>query len=107
MIFDPGLFTSYEDKKKRRTGNISAGFFRDTQGLHVWVWLARVFTQLRTYTVGLGLSIFFFSELRAPFTNLCVLINTDWSLISRFFAENAVVGRLQHSWSFKVALTLE
>ena len=37
MIFDPGLFTSYEDKKKRRTGNISAGVFRDTQGLHVWV----------------------------------------------------------------------
>ena len=37
MIFDPGLFTSYEDKKKRRTGNISAGIFGDTQGLHVWV----------------------------------------------------------------------
>ena len=51
--------------------------------------------------------MFLFSELRAPFTNLCVLINTDWSLIYRFFAENAVVGRLQHSWSLKVALTLE
>ena len=37
MIFDPGLFTSYVDKKKRRTGNISAGLFRDTQGLRVWV----------------------------------------------------------------------
>ena len=57
MIFDPSLITFYEDKKKLRTGNISAGFFRDTQRLHVW----------------------------APFTNLSVLINTDWSLIYRFF----------------------
>ena len=37
MIFDPSLITFYEDKKKLRTGNISAGFFRDTQRLHVWV----------------------------------------------------------------------
>ena len=37
IIFDHGLFTSYEDKKKRGTGNISAGLFRDTQGLHVWI----------------------------------------------------------------------
>ena len=37
IIFDPSLITFYEDKKKLRTGNISAGFFRDTQRLHVWV----------------------------------------------------------------------
>ena len=37
IIFDHGLFTSHEDTKKRRTGNISAGLFRETQGLHVWV----------------------------------------------------------------------
>ena len=37
MIFDHGLFTSYEDKEKRRTGNISAGVFSDTQGLDAWI----------------------------------------------------------------------
>ena len=65
MIFDHGLFTSYEDKEKRRTGKTSVrGFSEIPGGWTSGFWLARVFTQLRTYTtIGLGLSMFFFSEL--------------------------------------------
>ena len=39
--------------------------------------------------------------------NLDLLIKTGWSVIFPFFAENAVVGRRQHSESIEVTLDMQ
>ena len=56
-------------------------------------WLARRLHQLKaSTTMDLGISIFLISVQCVALKNLDLLIKTGWSVIFRFFAENAGRG---------------
>ena len=83
LISDHSLFSSYEGRQGAANGQDLWGFFRDAQGFgRLDAGLSASFTSSRPpTTMGLGISILFFSPWCVTLRNAGLLIKTDWSVI--------------------------
>ena len=90
---DHGHFSTYEGHKERPTGKTRGAFSRMHSAWTAGCWLARRLHQLKTSTtMDLGILNFLISVQCVALRNLDLLIKTGWSVLFRFFAENAGRG---------------